>query len=262
MIDKVDEILFEYQLERTYNYKLIVHIIKVFNEFYYRRENSPHMVLGSQFNEVIKRSLILPNVFTRNEFVEWAILNSENMRVQDNQYSRRESLKNAILVSQFKRNLNKVETINMWLELYDKFISHVSYITIPLLEKVFFIKLYESYCNNSKEEVLDEMIKGLYQHINNKFNKIQLKDYSHIDGVNDIGQQKDRDCIVPLERVDIRGDSGSALFKKLISYTFEADNIEEKYIRIFDKSYFLNQKTNQEIRDLYLKSILDKHHVY
>lgn len=142
--DNADRVLFNYKFERAFNKNLIDCIL---NEYKMLSKQDSSLLLGKTLNKVFCNCSLLPNSFSRTYFIK-AILRNSNLpefnetynQLLESEYKYRK-VKKAIRFNEESSN-NKIEKSNEHISSFLNFIIHLSYVTIPIYERTFFIILY------------------------------------------------------------------------------------------------------------------------
>lgn len=154
--DNADRVLFNYKFERAFNKNLIDCIMK---EYKYLTDKNSSLI-GNSLNKIFSNCVLLPNCFSRTYFIK-SILKNDNLsefneqhnKLLDSEYGYF-NYNNAIRFNE--ENLNSdIEKANEQIKSFFNFIIHMSYITIPIYERAFFIMLY-NYFNKRCSEISRE----------------------------------------------------------------------------------------------------------
>ncbi len=173
--NKVDLLLLQYKAERYYNFSMTSQLIySIFDDVWSKNKNS----LVSFSPEFLVSCFNLPNVFSRNIYLLYALNSYDNKFLNESIFYKR--LQNAGPLVFAQPETPKETHLFTWLELYKKFFSFFSFVVFPVYEKCFFLLLYDSLKESLPEnETLDnnKIIKAaidiLYKYINSHIDQIK-----------------------------------------------------------------------------------------
>lgn len=173
---KVDNILLRYQLERYFNALLYEHL---FQKHKYHHEDAENKIIlsGDNYFKIIQKFSLLPNVFSRHIFADWAyesISRENSEKVFVNYFDSPTEMKFGMIYNEntmgdmkFNPRLKTPNTeYSVWCYVLESALEYLSTVTFPMYEKTFFICLYEYFSHDISEKgkttVLQKMEKVLY----------------------------------------------------------------------------------------------------
>lgn len=128
---KADQLLLEYELERTFHYSLALEVVRLFIE---QREKLENMSLG----EIAKLAAQLPNAFSRNLYLRYMIESIWNDSVDPNYFTKRENSGRKGMY-RIELRMSDLHRRFEWQELARKFCLFASELVFPVCERCFLI---------------------------------------------------------------------------------------------------------------------------
>lgn len=165
--NKVDKLLFQYKLERYYNFSLNNCIIESTTNFFKESDFLKFIPL-----EFLLFTFNLPNVFSRNGFFKFALYSFNNKEFKSSTFYKRNDDSGPVNFVEIPES-NTSNLIN-WLDLYKKFITFFSYIIFPIFEHCFFIILKDNltYKQSKDFDFINKSIDLLSQYITEHYDDI------------------------------------------------------------------------------------------
>ena len=155
-----DKLHFYYQIEKLFNFDLIDCIFQ-------NIQSSPENLAGGQEIYHLCKALAMPNVFSRKYMIQMAfdLLKKGTMQNENffsNYLNDIENFGSYLnMKSPFFKNAKNLE---LWMELYEKFVTYLSNFALPVYVNTFFVILYQSHkikYNLSYAETLIDIYKQL-----------------------------------------------------------------------------------------------------
>ncbi len=159
-----DMLLYKNNLERFYPYLLLHELVRNHNS---KSNNYP--LSGDLYYSIISKFNMLPNTFSRRYFINWAYNSIEYTFLKENYWNNMKENNKTIVGLLNDTAFDAADHIHTWMTLVNDFLYYASYITFPIYEKTFFIKLYEFYKDKSPENPLNAMIDSLTDYVNNYY---------------------------------------------------------------------------------------------
>ena len=192
----IEAILLKYQLERYFNASLFEYIHQKHAE-YHEDEDRNINLSGERYLTVMSKFSMLPNVFSRKKFVEWAYysISKENQdKIYWNYFSQpNETTTN--LIESIESNKQIVENnkhpqgasmaFGTWINTIERAIEYLSSVIFPFQEKCFFVWKYTKIADENSLtepiEILKLMEKELEAFLKENKKQIFEKDYAKLD---------------------------------------------------------------------------------
>lgn len=214
--NKSDKLLYKYQLERYYPYLLIHELVRNHNKV-----SKQYAISGDIYNLIMSKFNMLPNAFSRRYFINWAYNSIEYTHLHENYWSHMKENNKTVVGLLNDTTFDTADRIHTWMTLVNDFQYYASYITFPVYEKTFFLKLYEFYENKTPGNALDSMVEALTNYID-KYYDFLTYDFGD-------GELMDRFITYKIARIkpceyDYDGSVGT-------------DAANEAYIKYFIKDY-------------------------
>jgi len=166
--NNVDSLLLQYKIERYYNFSMTAKLMNLvidatYSDKTYSIDSFPPQLLVSCFH--------LPNVFSRNIYLSYALNSYNNEFLDESIFYKR--LQNTGPVYHVSPSTSKTERLLKWLDLYKRFSSFFSFVIFPIYERCFFLLLNDSLKEMSKEDnPAKTAIEILNNYISLHFNEI------------------------------------------------------------------------------------------
>ena len=165
--NSIRQIMHRYMIERYYHFDLVKTIFQFTKEMLCGRLYSDWSI--EEIASLLSLTRFLPNAFSRGSFLEFAIASRYNNYLRSNHYNTLQADENSPM--DFTKSKTPEAFIPYeWAILFMQYIAHLSCITIPLYEKVFYCRLLKSYDYN-----LDQVIKSLTEYIVENNNRISCR---------------------------------------------------------------------------------------
>ncbi len=164
--DPVDKLLSDYKAEQLFHFSFFQKAMKLF-----QKVKNRDLFLGGEFNQIIADVCLLPNAFSRTRILK-IIIDAVNCTDNPEYY---ELEPTALGRKNIRSPKSEFELVELWKKQARRCIFTLGYLTIPLLEKTFFILLYKHFQRTLQEQsklpdekkVLSAMMESLYQYAEN-----------------------------------------------------------------------------------------------
>lgn len=233
---KVDNLLLRYQLERYFNASLYEYLFKKHKSHHENSENNI-ILSGDNYFAIIQKFSLLPNVFSRHIFADWAyeMISSKNSeKVFVNYFDSPNEMKFGLIHNEEKFN-PRLKTPNTeystWCYVLESALEYLSTVTFPMYEKTFFIGLYEFFASNisapSPYSVLKKMEKILY---------------SYCEDLSDMDVWESQLSFLNWDCQDSEQYKEEKIFYlEVINKMLSKNNLQSLYKMTFDRKYFGTQ---------------------
>ncbi|MBE6906982.1 MAG: hypothetical protein E7476_11995 [Ruminococcaceae bacterium] len=253
----VDQLLLKYQVERIFSPSLMHMILNCWQS---NPQNTQNLAAGPEVYNLLTDVNLLPNVFSRDYLVK--LMLDALYDPKREQLIQGEPSPNALMYAVSLID-TEVSFASKWREAARQAICQFAFITIPVMEKVFFILLYEHFKTSGCVHPLEAMLDCLYEYAEQHLDCLT---YNFVDLIED----NDPPMAHALEKVSLsqslseynnlikmRTDSHKSsfpviefdnmekalVFKELFTGLFSnlngtPDQVKLRYQRNFSKAYF------------------------
>ncbi len=134
----IDGLLYAYNIERYFCPQLINNLCNMASNNISTKE------MDNNLCKLLAKSTLLPNVFSRNYFVNLALSYYNENNIFDNYWDARFADRRQFAQFTQKKSPSSDILSRQWCKLFNNYIYYLSYILFPIFEKTFFITFYES----------------------------------------------------------------------------------------------------------------------
>lgn len=231
-----DQLILQYQLERYFNVSLINKLLSIANTVDYK------------FSNLLIRFSMIPDIFNRNIYVDWAIDNFKSKNIYSNyKDTPRDVDKNLVQKLGYEIDIttykNDITTSTKWGEIVSYGIDYLSRIYYPYYEKYYFIHLYDYIKQSLAKERnssinTDDILYKMEEFLFNYCKKIAL-DKLKILNLN----------TMPLYNNENFTEDTKKFYIDLLKNLIINSNFENLFLRKFTREYFgmLPPQDNQNI---------------
>lgn len=273
--NRVDELLFQYKLERYYNFSLNSCIIESITNFPTTKSIYAPLSFSSIPLEILLTTFNLPNVFSRNGFFKFALYSFNNTELDNSTFYRRNN--DAGPMDFTGTSQNEINHLIIWIDLYKKFTTFFSYIIFPIYERCFFIILKENltHWHNVDFDFVNKAIILLAKYIDKNYDHIltyEGNEYKHRLPDNQLDYNENYKCTEKLF-----GNQDSLIPKLELKTASEIDSLNAvlKNILIHENcivhpkpsfslnpeylGFILGESTHRKLMNLIVETLLNKY---
>lgn len=261
---KVDNILLRYQLERYLNASLYEYLFQKHKRHHENKENKI-VLSGDNYLSIIQKFSLLPNVFSRHLFVDWAYESISYKNVEKifvNYFDSPIEIKSELVRIGDEENnfVSRLKTPNteyaVWCYVLERALEYLSTVTFPMYEKTFFICLYEYFSYDIPEKgektVLQRMEEVLYRYVAEECGgifdpdiweqKLSFLSWDNLDGEQYVDEKK--------------------FYLALINKMLYKNDLQDLYKITFDRKYFGLQGDVSYMREIASINYLQRQLMY